>query len=108
MLDGVSLREFFPIIVAAQDVPVGKPDPRGYLLTMKQTAERIKKTLAPGDCLVVEDAPAVIAAAKAEGFRTLAVATSYPLEQLAHADWAVKTLHPTEIAKHLPQLKVRA
>src|SRR2546422_506953 len=76
MLEGVSLRDCFPVIVAAEDVVVGKPDPSGYLLTLKLLSEKIKKSLAPADCLVVEDAPTVIRSVKAVGFPTLGVATS--------------------------------
>src|SRR5580700_3613292 len=59
MLEGVSLRDCFQTIVAAEDVKVGKPDPSGYLLTMKLLSERAKTPLKPADCLVVEDAPKV-------------------------------------------------
>ncbi len=40
MLEGISLRDCFPIITAAEDVTVGKPDPSGYLQTMKQVARK--------------------------------------------------------------------
>jgi beta-phosphoglucomutase len=106
MLEGVSLRDCFPIIVAAEDVTVGKPDPQGYLMCAKLLSEKHKKTLKPSDCLIVEDAPAVVKSVKAAGFPTLAVATSYPLEKLAAADWVVKTLHPDEVSIKLPQLKL--
>src|SRR5438552_2164597 len=38
MLIGINLRDCFSIITAAEDVPVGKPDPMGYLQTVKQLA----------------------------------------------------------------------
>src|SRR5690242_4038765 len=94
MLEGIALRDCFPIIVAAEDVTVGKPDPSGYLMTMKQLGEKIHKHLTPADCLIVEDAPTVIRSVKAVGFPTLAVATSYSIDRLSEADWAVKTLEP--------------
>ena len=106
MLEGVSLRDCFPVIVAAEDVAVGKPDPSGYLLTLKLLSEKTKKPLAPADCLVVEDAPTVIRSVKAVGFPTLGVATSYPLMKLADADWAVKTLRPEEVLAEVPRLKL--
>jgi HAD superfamily hydrolase (TIGR01509 family) len=106
MLEGVSLRDCFPVIVAAEDVAVGKPDPSGYLLTLKLLSEKMKKPLTPADCLVVEDAPTVIRAVKAVGFPTLGVATSYPLMKLADADWAVKTLRPEEVLAQVPRLKL--
>ena len=106
MLEGISLRDCFPVIVAAEDVTVGKPDPSGYLLTLKLLSEKIKKPLAPADCLVVEDAPTVIRSVKAVGFPTLGVATSYPLMKLGDADWAVKTLRPEEVKQQVPRLKL--
>jgi beta-phosphoglucomutase len=106
MLEGVSLRDCFSVIVAAEDVTVGKPDPQGYLLTVKLLSEKIKKPLAPADCLVVEDAPTVIRSVKAAGFPTLGVATSYPLMKLADADWQVKSLRPEEVREQVPRLRL--
>jgi beta-phosphoglucomutase len=102
MLEGVSLRDCFPTIVAAEDVTVGKPDPQGAVKLLNQ---RLGKKFEPADCLIVEDAPSVIKSVKAVGFRVLAVATSYPLEQLAEADYAVRRLDLAEVIKKIPQLK---
>src|ERR1700730_1073397 len=60
MLEGISLRDCFPIIVAAEDVTVGKPDPQGYLLTLKLLGEKAGRALRPEESLIVEDAPTVI------------------------------------------------
>jgi beta-phosphoglucomutase len=106
MLEGVSLRDCFPIIVAAEDVTLGKPDPQGYLLCMKRVSERIHKPLKPEDCLIIEDAPSVIKSVKTAGFPSLGVATSHSLATLAQADWSVKTLHPGEVRTALPKLKL--
>jgi beta-phosphoglucomutase len=106
MLEGVRLRDCFPTIVAAEDVTVGKPDPEGYLLAMKLVGERIGKKLEPKDCLVVEDAPTVIRSVRSAGFTVLAVAGSYPLEQLTDANYAVRRLEPAEVSKKIHQLKM--
>ena len=124
MLEGVSLRDCFSVITAAEDVTVGKPDPQGYLLTMNLLSDRItdritpapagaqaaaaRKPLKPVDCLVVEDAPTVIRSVKAVGFPVLAVASSYPLMKLTDADWSVKTLRPDEVMEQVPQLNLTA
>lgn len=110
MLEGIGLRDCFPVIVAAEDVAVGKPDPSGYIQTAQLLSERLEKgqkPLAPGDCLVVEDAPKVIESVKKVGFKTLAVATSYGLEHLSAADWAVESLVKEVVAKKVPQLKLK-
>src|SRR5947209_9332893 len=57
MLEGISLRDCFPVIVAAEDVTVGKPDPQGYLMTAKLLAENARVALTPKGCLIVEEAP---------------------------------------------------
>jgi beta-phosphoglucomutase len=105
MLEGVNLRDCFTVIVAAEDVTVGKPDPEGYLLAMKQLGDQHGKTLHPAECLVVEDAPTVVASARKAGFPVLAVATSYPAEKLAEADFVVKSLRPAEVRRVCPHLK---
>lgn len=105
MLEGISLRDCFQTIVAAEDVTVGKPDPSGYLMTAELLAEKAKHSLRPQDCLIVEDAPTVIRSVRKVGFPVLAVATSYPLEKLSEANWAVKTLQPEEVRERVPELK---
>lgn len=73
------------VVVTADDVQHGKPHPDPYLLG----ADRLG--VAPRRCLVVEDAPSGIAAARAAGMATLAVTTTTPREQLV-ADVVVPTL----------------
>src|SRR5689334_10258311 len=106
MLEGVSLRDCFSVIVAAEDVTIGKPDPQGYLLAAKMLGEKAKKKIEPADCLVVEDAPTVIASARAAGFKVLGVATTYFVDRLKDAHWAVKSLAPEEVGKVIPELKM--
>jgi beta-phosphoglucomutase len=105
MLEGVSLRDCFGVIVAAEDVTVGKPDPSGYVKAMQLLAEKNQISLKPADCLVIEDAPSVCRSVRKAGFPVLAVATSYPLDELSDADWAVKTLDTAEVHAKIPQLK---
>jgi len=68
------------VLVDGQDVSRGKPSPEGYLLA----AHRLD--LEPGACLVVEDAPAGIAAGKAAGMTVLALATTHAAADLGIAD----------------------
>jgi beta-phosphoglucomutase len=104
MLEGISLRDCFTVIVAAEDVTVGKPDPQGYLMTTELLGEKTRHKLRPQDCLIIEDAPTVIRSVRAVGFPVLAVATSYPVEKLSDANWAVRTLEPREVSRAVPQL----
>lgn len=106
MLEGISLRDCFPVIVAAEDVTVGKPDPQGYLLTAKLLGEKHHRTFQPSDCLIVEDAPTVIRSVRAVGFPTLAVTTSYPKDKLTDANWIVASLRPEDVRRGCPDLQL--
>lgn len=78
----------FDAVVTGSDVARKKPHPDGFLLA----AERLG--LAPGACLVVEDAINGIAAAVAAGCRRLGLTTSFPAERLAAAgaEWTAPHL----------------
>ncbi|UXX96676.1 HAD-IA family hydrolase [Streptomyces sp. AD2-2] len=78
-----------PILVDSSQVRCGKPDPEGYL-----RAARLLDVPAP-DCLVVEDAPAGVEAARAAGMTVIAVRTTHPDEVLAAAHHRVDTLRDT-------------
>jgi HAD superfamily hydrolase (TIGR01509 family) len=106
MLEGLTLRDCFKAIVAAEDVTQGKPDPQGYMLAVQQLSEQISKPIRPQDCLIVEDAPMVIHSVKAVGFKTIGVATSYFPDKLKEADWVVKTLNPDEVLARIPELRL--
>jgi beta-phosphoglucomutase len=106
MLEGVALRDCFSVVVSAEDVTLGKPDPEGYLLTTQLLAEKCKKAIKPADCLVIEDAPTVARSVRTVGFPVLGVATSHSIEKLADANWAVNTLDPDEVQKVLPGLRM--
>jgi mannitol-1-/sugar-/sorbitol-6-phosphatase len=66
--------------VTADDVSEGKPHPEANL----KGAEILKAR--PEACVVVEDAPSGIRAARAAGMRVVALATTYPVEGLHEAD----------------------
>src|SRR4051794_693941 len=55
------------VLVTADDVRAGKPDPEGYLAAARQLR------VPPADCLVIEDAAAGLHAAKAAGMRAMAI-----------------------------------
>jgi beta-phosphoglucomutase len=105
MLEGVNLRDCFTVIVAAEDVTIGKPDPQGYLLAAKQLGAQHGKSFEPADCLIIEDAPTVVSSVRQVGFPVLAVATSYPAAKLAEANYVVSSLLPDEVRRVCPKLK---
>ncbi|MFS0738530.1 HAD family phosphatase [Sphingomonas sp. 1P06PA] len=69
ILAGLGITELFDAIVTGDDVVRGKPDPEPYLLA----ASLIDTD--PGDCLVLEDHDAGIAAAAAAGMTAIDVRT---------------------------------
>ena len=66
--------------VTADDVANGKPHPEAYL----KGAEILNAP--PEACVVIEDAPSGIRAARAAGMSVVALPTTYPAEDLREAD----------------------
>ncbi|HTT51557.1 MAG TPA: HAD family phosphatase [Streptosporangiaceae bacterium] len=85
-LTALGVRALFSVVVTAEDVTVGKPDPEGYRAACRALGEP------PAACVVFEDAPAGVAAAKAAGAYCVAVATSHDAAELAAADRVVPDL----------------
>ncbi|MDR5700577.1 HAD-IA family hydrolase [Agromyces aerolatus] len=79
------------VLVAAEDVGAGKPDPEGYLNAAAALG------VSPQRCLVVEDAPAGVDAGIAAGAWTLAVATSHDPTDLRAAHAVVTDLRALSI-----------
>ncbi|MBI5526425.1 MAG: HAD family phosphatase [Deltaproteobacteria bacterium] len=108
ILEWQGLREFFPVIVGAEDAPRGKPCPDPFLKAIELTndlvarGEAVPTSLAPhasrltpvlsGECLVIEDSPLGIQGANAAGMRTLALTTSYPRDCLDGADYTTDAI----------------
>jgi sugar-phosphatase len=80
---GISLPE---VVVTALDVNVGKPDPSGYLLAARRLGAD------PRACVIIEDAPAGVAAGRAAGATVVAVTTSHEQSELTEADLIVADL----------------
>ena len=80
---GIEIPKYF---VTGDSVTHGKPHPEPY----QRGAELLGVT--PHECVVIEDAPAGVAAGKAAGCKVLAVLTTHAAETLTAADWRVATL----------------
>jgi sugar-phosphatase len=65
------------LVIGAEDVTAGKPSPEGYLLAASRLGVR------PEECVVVEDAPAGIEAARRAGMAVIGITTTHPPAALA-------------------------
>jgi sugar-phosphatase len=81
------------VLVSADDVAKGKPDPEPYLKGARLLGVN------PAKCLVIEDAPAGIRAAHAGGMKVIAITSTFPASGLREAD---------AIVQKLAQIQVRA
>jgi sugar-phosphatase len=88
------------VLVCAEDVSRGKPDPEVYLTA----AARLE--VIPSECVVVEDAPAGIEAARTAGIRVLALTTTHPASML-NADALVPSLASVHLGRIDPGLGKR-
>jgi sugar-phosphatase len=79
------------ILVGADDVSKGKPDPEPYLKGAKLLG------MNPKDCLVIEDAPLGITAARAGGMKAIGLTTTFPKSELREADAIVGKLTQIQV-----------
>ena len=66
-LERLGIRELFPVVVGSQDTVRGKPEPDLFLLAAARLG------IAPETCVVFEDAPAGIEAARRAGMKAVDV-----------------------------------
>jgi beta-phosphoglucomutase len=92
--DGSTLLSAFDADLSGTDVPRGKPDPALFLLA----AQALRS--APAECLVIEDAPAGVQAARAGGMAALGIARLHDeaLLRAAQADLVVTSLDQVDVA----------
>jgi len=78
--------QLLDVIVTAENVKIGKPDPECYLKAANTLSA------APRTCLVVENAPLGIRAARAAGMNTVALLSTLGRVDLVGADYYVNDL----------------
>ncbi|RKE22085.1 HAD-IA family hydrolase [Streptomyces sp. TLI_171] len=78
-------------LVTADDTLRGKPDPEPYLIAARRLGVR------PEDCVVFEDAPAGLRAARAAGMTAVGLTTTHRADQLLDADVLVENLDAVEV-----------
>jgi HAD superfamily hydrolase (TIGR01509 family) len=107
VLERASLARYFEVVVSAEDVTACKPDPScyngGLELLNRKRGEAHVIPLRAEECLVVEDSPPGIRAARAAGMRALGVTNTVPDKALREAgadsvtrslaDWTTDAVH---------------
>jgi len=92
-IQGLALENAFDAVVTGRDVKRSKPDPECFLLA----AERL--SVPPERCVVFEDAPAGIAAAKAAGMRCIAITSKgHTVQRQREADLVFPTVKTVTVA----------
>jgi HAD superfamily hydrolase (TIGR01509 family) len=79
LLDDLGLLRYFEVVVTADDVMLGKPDPEVWT----QAARGLRR--APAACVVFEDAPVGVQAARRAGMRAIGVTTAHTDAELQDA-----------------------
>lgn len=80
VLDGLSIRPYFNAIVSAHDVIFSKPDPETFL---KGAASL---NVLPQECIVFEDVPKGVEAARNAGMKCFVLTTTHEVEEFVGFD----------------------
>jgi beta-phosphoglucomutase len=86
-VEGVLTRDLeaaFDVVITADDVERGKPDPQSFVMAAATLG------LSAAQCLVIENAPFGIQAARAAGCSVVGICTTLSSEDLTGADWIVR------------------
>jgi glycerol-1-phosphatase len=86
------------LLITAEDVTKGKPDPEGYLKARRELLQTLKMD-SEAPVLVFEDSPAGIKAGTDAGCHVLGLATSHSIAELeiTQAKWLVKDLESVRV-----------
>jgi len=91
VLNTLPIKHAFSKIVSAEDVFKGKPDPEVFLTAAAGLSAK------PDQCVVLEDSPAGIEAAKRAGMKSVGVGTTHPVELLNQADMIVCSIESLQL-----------
>ena len=76
MIDVLEFRPYFRCLISGEEIPHSKPDPAIYL----QAAAALE--VGPADCVAFEDSFVGVEAVKRAGMKCVAVASTFPPEEL--------------------------
>lgn len=101
LLTKLKIKAYFDVIITAAEVKKGKPEPDVFLMV----ANYLK--INPKNCLVIEDAPVGIEAAKRAGMRSVALTTTHNKEELIDANLIVSDLSDISINDVMKLLHIK-
>lgn len=101
LLKSLKIKEVFDLIITAAEVQNSKPAPDVFL----KVAEELN--IIPNHCIVIEDAPVGIRAAKRAGMKVIALTTTHHIASLLEANMVVKDLSFINIKLILKLLNVK-
>ena len=84
VLEGIAVKPYFAAVVSAEDITNGKPDPEIFLTAAGRLG------VDPAACLVFEDSPLGIEAARRAGMHAVALATTYPTSRFEEEERVLK------------------
>jgi HAD superfamily hydrolase (TIGR01509 family) len=87
----LGIEDYFDVIVTGDDVTQGKPDPQIYLIA----AERLD--VEPAQCIVFEDSPLGVEAARRAGMKCVGITNTHPAETLKQANRVVSSLEELDL-----------
>ena len=99
ILSTAGLLNHFAVIISAEDVQQGKPEPEIFLKALARLNARLEHgpPIASSDCLVIEDSKEGIRGALRAGMKCLAVTNSHPAELLKEANAVVQSLEEVDL-----------
>ncbi len=91
------LKDYFQVVVSAEDVTRGKPHPEPFLKALALINSARADAIEPRHCLVIEDSIHGVKAAHEAGMLCLAVTNSYSKYALSQAEWVVESFEDLTI-----------
>ena len=85
IIDKFDLRQYFKVIVSGSDVQHSKPNPEIFLIASK------KLEVSPSYCLVVEDSPNGVKAARLAGMGCIGFESGKDHPDISEAKWIIKS-----------------
>ena len=102
ILGGRGLSGFFDFVIGADDTQNPKPSPEVYLKCLEQLRRDYDGTITAGQCVVFEDSPHGVLAAKRAGMRCVGITNSCSDSELELADRVVGGF--SEIIDNFPEM----